>query len=218
MTKATDKTAGASQFDGLLADLAGVTDMAKSLPAADAAADDADKEKPEGEGADADDDQIAAAAAEGEDKPEMAKSFKVTMDDGTEQDAIDGTELIKALMTRVETGEVSTKQVLTETVGAVVGLGAMVKSLQDQVAALAGSGLRRKAVISVVEKPATAAETLAKSLAAEEGEGLSGDDFMAKALSAQASGKITGHMVAIAEGYINNGQQPPAEIVRAVLA
>jgi len=47
--------------------------------------------------------------------------------------------------------------------------------------------------------------------------GLGAEEFMTKAMSAQAAGKITGRDVATAEQCINAGQQPPAEIVRAVV-
>jgi|GEM_PF-6254463 len=48
-------------------------------------------------------------------------------------------------------------------------------------------------------------------------DGLTSEAFMAKALSAQAAGRINGTKVAIAESYINAGKQPPADIVAAVL-
>jgi hypothetical protein len=47
--------------------------------------------------------------------------------------------------------------------------------------------------------------------------GFSGAEFMAKAVSAHAVGRITGHDVATAEQLINSGQQPSADIVRAVV-
>jgi hypothetical protein len=47
--------------------------------------------------------------------------------------------------------------------------------------------------------------------------GFSGAEFMAKAVSAHADGRITGLDVATAEQLINSGQQPSADIVRAVV-
>jgi hypothetical protein len=44
-----------------------------------------------------------------------------------------------------------------------------------------------------------------------------GDDFMAKALSAQTAGRINGTQVAIAESHINAGKAPPKDIIAAVL-
>lgn len=48
-------------------------------------------------------------------------------------------------------------------------------------------------------------------------EGLTGEQFMAKALSAQTAGRINGTQVAIAEAHINAKKVPPANIVQAVL-
>lgn len=47
---------------------------------------------------------------------------------------------------------------------------------------------------------------------------LTRDDFMAKALEAQTSGRITGTQVSIAEAYLNAGKAPPEEILAAVLS
>jgi hypothetical protein len=41
--------------------------------------------------------------------------------------------------------------------------------------------------------------------------------FMAKALFAQAAGRLNGGQVATLEAHVNAGKQPPAELVRAVL-
>jgi hypothetical protein len=47
---------------------------------------------------------------------------------------------------------------------------------------------------------------------------ITGDDFMAKALEAQTSGRITGTQVSIAEAYLNAGKAPPVDILAAVLS
>ena len=46
---------------------------------------------------------------------------------------------------------------------------------------------------------------------------IDGDLFLAKAMTAQAAGRLTGAQVAVAEAHINNGKAPPAEIIEAVL-
>jgi hypothetical protein len=211
----TNKTAPAkSQFESLLGDL-GET-LAKSTPAA-AAEGEGEKEgaAAEGEGADADDAQIAAAAAEGEgEKETVAKSFKIVLDDGTEVDAIDGGELVKSLMARIENSETAFGAFATTMTNALVGANDLVKSLQTQVAALADSGRGRKAVLTISERPAATAETLAKS---EAPTGMQPEEFLTKAMSAQAAGLLRAVDVSAAEIAIGAGQQPDPAIVRIVL-
>jgi hypothetical protein len=192
-------------FDALLDEIGG---LAKALPA---------------EGDAAADDKVAAAAEEGaeggegegdEEEAEMGKSFKLKLEDGTEVDAMDGTELVKSLIGRVEGNEEKVLAAVTGLVGIVKSQGELVKSLQGQVATLSASGKGRKAVLTITEKPAPKAEELKKS---EGGEGMTGEEFMAKAMAAQVAGKITARHIAIADQYVGSGQQPPADIVRAVL-
>lgn len=225
----TEKTGGA--FDALLADIEAVGSetetLAKSLPAEGA------------EGAEGDAANVAAAAAEagaegageggeggegeakdGEGGDELAKSFKVKLEDGTEIDAFDGSALLKSLTDRVEASEATIAGALQGVVKVVTSQTALIKSLQGEIARLGGEGKGRKAVITLHDKPG--ASDLAKSLGGEggqggESEGLSGEDFMLKALDAQKVGKLTGLQVSIAENHINMGQQPPVEIVRAVM-
>lgn len=200
-----EKTGGA--FDALLEEING--ELAKALPA-------------EGETSN-DDAEIAAAAGEGEgddedeekkEGAEMAKSFEIELADGTKIQAVDGAELVKALIGRIETNESAVLKVLGETAKIAVEQGKLIKSLQGEVASLKDQGKGRKAVLTVAEKPAPKAEELKKS---QEPEGLDGEQFMAKALSAQAAGRINGTQVAIAEAHINAGKQPPANIVKAVV-
>jgi hypothetical protein len=201
-----------NDFEGLLDEIEG---LQKALPVGD---DKPTGGKPaEGDEGKTDDAAIAAAAAEGgegddeDDKEALGKSFKITLADGTETDAVDGTELVKALINRVETIEANQGLLLK----ANQGLAALNKSLIADLGALKTKGTGRKAVIAITEKPA--AETdLGKSTPT--GEGMTGEAFMVKALDAQAAGRITSRHVAECEAFINSGQQPPASIVKAVLA
>lgn len=142
----------------------------------------------------------------------MGKSFAFTLDDGTEMEAIDGTELVKSLMNRIETNESSIHKALGSAVELISKQGAMIKSLQAEVKALAGGGRGRKAVVSIVEKPA--AGDLTKSQSTEPT--MTGTEFMAKALAAQAAGRLTGIDVARAESYLNKGMAVPADIMARV--
>lgn len=180
-------------------------------------------------GAAGDDGAAAAAHAEpdgdegagegnGDGDEQMGKSFRFTLDNGDEVEAIDGTELVKSLIARFDSfgAESATKEeAMTKALGVAVDLiksqGEAIASLQTEVKRLASEGRGRKTVVSVAEKPA--AGTMAKS----EPAGISGDEFMAKCLAAQAAGRITGLDVAKAEGFLLKGLAVPADIVKRVL-
>ncbi len=176
----------------------------------------------EGEGdahAEPDADDMGGPSDGDEDNEPMGKSFRFTLDDGQEVEAVDGTELVKSLMARFDTTEESMTKALGATVDLIKSQGDLIKSqgeaiasLQSEVKRLTSEGRGRKTVVSVAEKPA--AGTMAKS----EPAGISGDEFMAKALSAQKAGRITALEVSKAEGYLLKGLAVPADIVNRVLA
>ena len=151
-------------------------------------------------------DETADGKARDDDKG-MAKSFSFTLEDGTVVEAEDGTELIKALMNRVEKNEGALAKVLEGTVKLIKSQGEMIKSLEGKVAELSGRGRGRKAILSIVEKQSP---TMAKS---EQSEGMSIQEFMSKAMIAQAEGRITGSDVARAESHLNKGMPVPADTV-----
>lgn len=222
-------------FEKLLSDLDELQKLQKSAPA-----DDQLDAEAEGVSDAADDADIAAAAADGaeagehtepdaddfggepdgdvDDEP-LGKSFRFTLEDGQEVEAVDGTELVKSLMARFDAfgSTVAQKEeAMTKALGAAVDLiksqGEAIATLQTEVKRLASEGRGRKAVVSVAEKPA--AGTMMKS----EPAGISGEEFMAKALSAQKVGRITALEVSKAEGYLLKGLAVPADIVNRVLA
>lgn len=209
-----------SQFEKLLGEIASLATeqetMTKALPADDGA----DEEKiqaaaAEG-GSDGDEDDAGGAADgdaddAGKGKP-MAKSFKLTLEDGTEIEAQDGAEMVKSLQERVEKNEETMAKALGSAVELIKGQASLIKSLSEKVAKLAGEGRGRKTVVSIVEKPAPGASTMAKS----EPVGLTPDQFFAKALSAQKEGRITGTEIAVAEACLNRGEQIPASIIQRV--
>jgi len=151
---------------------------------------------------------------DGDNEETMGKSFALKLEDGTELEAIDGTELVKSLMARVESNEGTVMKALGTAVDLLGKQGNMIKSLQDEVKKLAGEGRGRKTVVSVSEKPVAGA-TMAKSQGAADG--LSANEFMAKALAAQASGRLTGLDVARAESALNKGLPVPQDVVNRVI-
>ncbi len=217
-----------SQYEKLLEEL---ETMAKAMPGDDVADDDkiqaaAAAANPDADGDGENDvtgDDLNTEGSEGlgdegegdgDDKETMGKSFALKLEDGTELEAIDGTELVKSLMARVESNEGTVMKALGTAVDLLGKQGNMIKSLQDEVKKLAGEGRGRKTVVSVSEKPVAGA-TMAKSQGAADG--LSANEFMAKALAAQASGRLTGLDVARAESALNKGLPVPQDVVNRVI-
>ncbi len=212
-----------SQFEKLMTELGELSTeqatMTKALPADDGK-DEQKIQAAAGEGGsdgDADDkggkpDGDADDNGEG-DKP-MAKSFKFTLEDGTEVEAQDGTELVKALSDRVEVlegGNVELTKALETAVGVIKGYSPLIKSLQDQISKLSGEGRGRKTVVSVSEKPEP--QTMAKS----EPAGMNHETFFAKAMVAQREGRLSGTDIALAEACLNRGEAIPQSIVARVV-
>jgi len=208
-----------SDFEKLMGELSQLSteqgELAKALPADDGK----DEEKiqaaaEEGGLGDGDaDDKGGAPDGDADDKggAPMAKSFELTLEDGTKIQAQDGTEMVKALSDRLDANEANLAKALGSAVSLIKGQGEMIKSLVDQVKKLSGEGRGRKTVVSVVEKPDP---TMAKS---HQPDGLSLDQFFAKALAAQKEGRISGTEIAVAETYLNRGQEIPAAIVQRVM-
>lgn len=222
-------------FEKLLGDLEELQKLNKSAPADGA-------EENGAEVGDADDTAIAAAADEGAaaggaadggeggdgdadagegagEGEEMGKSFRFQLDSGEEVEAVDATDLVKSLLGRVgaiEGAAAEKDQLMQKSLGMAVDLiksqGEAIALLKSEVARLGSEGRGRKTVVSVAEKPD--AGTMTKS----EPAGVSGEDFMAKALAAQSAGRISGHQVAIAEASLLKGLAVPAHIVSKVLS
>lgn len=150
---------------------------------------------------------------EGKGKPMMAKSFRVKLADGTEVDAQDGTEMVKALESRIEANETVLAKALETAVSMLKSQGEQIAALSSKIKAMGSEGKGRKAVLTVTEKPAAGGD-LAKSTVEQ---GMKPEEFMAKALSAQRDGRLTGIEVATAEAYLNRGQPVPANIIERVI-
>lgn len=208
MTVENNKQLGA--FDKLLGEL---ETMTKALPAPNMD----------------DDNKIATAAGEGgeddEDKDKldadgkpMAKSFQVTLADGSVVEAEDGTELVKSLLARIDGTEDTLAKALGSAVGLIKAQGealaantALVKSLQSKVAELSGEGRGRKTVVSVHEKPGT---TLVKS----ESEGMTHGEFMAKSNAAFTAGRISGKDFTVIDVSLRSNVAIDPALVSKVLA
>lgn len=211
-----------SQFDQLMAELDQLGQdqvaMAKALPADDGK----DEEKIQaaaaegglegGAAGDGDgDDKGGKPDGDGDDKGAMAKSFEVTLPDGTKVQAQDGAEMVKALTERLDNTETTMAKALGDAVNLIKGQAGLIKSLQEKVIKLSNEGRGRKAVVNLVDKPA--GTPMAKS----EPAGVTPDVFFAKALDAQKAGRISGTDVAYAESLLNRGQNLPEALVQRVM-
>lgn len=223
-----------TEYEQLLADLAAVENLQKSIPPAADGEGNGDPEnkekgkKPDGEGAvDPADKQVAAAAAAEQNDGDgygdlMGKSMTVFDAEGKPVNAVDGTELIKSLIERVDSiedkanGAGQLAKALTQTVQLVGQQAELIKSLQERVNALSGEGRGRKsAVVFPIQKP-DASQQMAKAMGNDQQQGMPVHEFMAKALTAQAQGLITGLDVSRAESHLNHRLPVPADIVSRV--
>jgi len=182
-------------FEALLEELGAIsteTDtMAKAIAEPPAPVEDEDDE-------DGDDAAIAAAAADGGaapaapaaagDKPDFGKSFAFTDESGASHEAVDATDLVKSLMARQTQSDDVLAKALDSFNTVVRKQGDMIKSLSAQVASLSSQGRGRKAMLSVIEKPAIG-DTMAKANADA---GVTPEQFFAKANAAFDAGKISG--------------------------
>jgi hypothetical protein len=193
-----------SDFDELLKTLEAAADetdtLAKAIPAEDAADDDNIEDAADGEEGENPED-----AEEGDDTKPMAKSMNAIVD-GEEVEAIDATEILKSLHDRVDSNASVLAKALDTTMRALNSQNALIKSLSDKVEKLSGQGRGRKTVVTVHERQGS---TMTKS----EPDAVAPGQILAKALSAQAAGRLTASDVSKVETALNIGASVPADIV-----
>lgn len=208
-----------SKYDELLEEL---EVMAKSMEAGADEDDDREGDDLDGDG-DGEEDEAEGeteskekgeAESDDEDGEEFGKSFVMKMENGEEIEAVDGTALVKSLMSRLDETETSMGQALKQTVALVSKQSELIKSLQSEVRSMATSGRGRRTVVNVHEKqPLTKSDTDADT---QKG-GLTVGEVMAKAIDAQKSGRITGTDVAVAEAHLNRGSTIPDRILTRIM-
>ncbi len=170
---------------------------------------------------------VTDAAAGKPDEEVLGKALKVTLASGEEVEAVDGTELVKSLMGRLDISEdalakafgvvsgnvKAVEDKLAKATAIIEAQDKLIKSLSDRVEAIANTGKGRRAVVSVTDK-VVGADVLAKS----EPSGMDPHDFMLKAMDAMKAGRITGEEVARAETYLNRGIPLPEGLIKKVAA
>ena len=148
----------------------------------------------------------------------LGKSMSVTLDNGEQIDAVDGTELVKSLVNRLDTADASHAEkfeLMQKSMGMAVD---MIKSqeteiakLRDLVKSFGNSGAGRKTTVSIAEKPEIG------QMQKSEAKGMSGHEFLAKAEGAMKAGRITGLELSIAEASLNRGAPVREDIVNRVI-
>lgn len=171
-----------------------------------------------------------------EGKEHMAKSFSIQTEDGQTLEVMDASEMLKSFGARLDESTATMQSLFSSVVGVmqsqdklvksltdklegaattITEQGTLIKSLQEEVTKLGSAPGGRKAVLTVAERTtAPATDIMAK---AGMPEGVTVDDFFAKASNLQLEGKITGVDIAYAETCLNHGQAIPETIVRRVL-
>ena len=151
-----------------------------------------EQEDDEGEEPDGDEDGDGAGDGDGDEDDADA--------DGRDMKAYDGATIIKQFHRRL----MALERDLLATLQAQTGL---IKSLHAQVGALQAQGRGRKTVLTVHEKP---------SLVPTGSKRPSPQTVLAKAMTAQRAGKLTGTDVARIESYLSRGLDVPAELTDAL--
>ena len=147
----------------------------------------------------------------------LGKSFSLKLENGEDLEAVDGTELVKSLISRLDDADTTLmerdealQKALRVSIDMIKGQADDIADLKKQIKAIGSTGVGRKATVTIAEKPEVGVLQKAE-------EGMSGLEFLAKAEGAMMSGKITGHELALAESALNRGAQVRPDIVSRVV-
>jgi hypothetical protein len=165
---------------------------------------------------------VAAAAGsaageqlgEGEGEVEiLGKSFSFQLGDGTTIEAVDGTDLVKSFGARLVANEESHAADMAEVLGVVTQQTALIKSLQEQVVRLGGTGAGRRSVLSVTESVtrSNSEQPMAKAHGFT-----TGQQALDAAEVAFKAERINSTELAKCEGYIGRGLPFPADLLAKV--
>ena len=150
----------------------------------------------------------------------------MTLEDGSRVEAYDATEILKAFDARLgeHTAQIAEIAALkteiaqlkardlpsqTDMEKVLARQNDLIKSLRDDVNALAAEGRGRRSVLNVHEKTAPAG-------APQRPDSPRGDELLTKALIAQKQGRITGLDVARLESYLGRGLPGPQDILSRI--
>ena len=173
-----------------------------------AAAADSDQD---GDGKTDGDDDLAEMDDKDDDEDEIfGKSFAVTTESGETIEAYDGTALMKAFEQRLaalEEAHEAREQHIEQAEAVIHKQAELIKSMHGDLAKLKEQGRGRKSALTVHDKPASVPAAPVKPAPAT---------VLAKAMSAQQAGKMTGSDVACIESYLSRGLALPADLADLV--
>jgi hypothetical protein len=209
-----------SKYQELISELCGDLDehdvLAKSDAGNEEPEDDEEDRDGDGDGVEDEGSEVVGDDDDDEgddDEEDLGKSLSVTLENGETIEAVDGTDLVKSLIDRIETNETATTDALQKAVKVISGQSQMIKSLKADVAKLGNRGRGRRTVVNVHDKP-----DLTKSHAADEGPApMTPNEVMAKAMTGQKEGRLTGTDIAVAEAHLNRGSQIPEHLLARIL-
>lgn len=186
-----------------------------------AAAADSDLDKdgtPDGEDDLAEDDEDPEG--DGDNDEMFGKSFAVTTATGDIVEAYDGTAMMKAFELRLAALEqdyeasVAKLEKAEQTIADLLKAEAviskqseMIKSLHSKLASIQESGRGRKSALTVHDRPSAIPQSADQPAP---------NTILAKAMSAQQTGKITGTDVARIESYLSRGLAVPSELASLI--
>lgn len=207
-----------SEFQSLLDDLSELEELRKAQPPAAHAEPDGDEGKdggpPDNDGDEEEDEDEDEYDDEDEDDEDMkgkpfGKSFHVTLADGSEAEAVDGTAVIAALQADVASVSADMLKAFKSLTSLVKSQQSDLTALREQVGALSARPAGRKSVLNVHEKPSPIEEPAPE---------VAPSTVLAKALAAQRAGRLHGGQVAEIELYLGAKKPLPDHLSRALEA
>jgi hypothetical protein len=169
----------------------------------------------------------------------MGKSFRLTLEDGTEMEAFDGSQLVEALTEQVTAEKAAreeehdmymksfgstldlVKSLTTAVAESRTGLEAAQKdidalkeenaTLQKSLKALGTQGRGRVSTVTVLDKPVNGGRAQQEQMPTRQ-------EILAKAMSALSARRITGSEATKVEAALNAGRAPQKEILDRIFA
>lgn len=158
------------------------------------------------------------------DGDDLTKSFEVTLENGKKFQAVDASEMLKALTTRQDEIETSTGEALGMCVTLLKSLSAdnerlsgIVTKQDEALRKLAGTGAGRQAVVAVLGKVTPGSGGGSDLVKSNVDKGMKPAEFLLKAEAQFNAGRLDGRQLAHIETIINRGEQMPAEYIQKVV-
>lgn len=149
-----------------------------------------------------------------DEEDEMGKSLNVTLENGEQVRALDGTAMVKALMAKQDTASNNVEALAAQTVSLLKSMSSTIdkqntriESLQKSLGDLGAQGRGRKSKVMVHDRGSDAAPAATDA----------GEDVMQKAMQAFDAGKITGIELNTIDVGLRSRQTPPADLLAKIV-